>query len=46
MKNREKKYLFEGFLNVLVTAIVSLTSGFFMGVVVGALWGVNYAQLP
>lgn len=35
MKIREKKYLFEGFLNVLIIVLISLATGFVMGLVSG-----------
>jgi len=31
MKIREKKYLFEGFLNVLMIVLISLATGYVMG---------------
>lgn len=43
MKIREKKYLFEGLSNVLMIALVSLFTGFFMGVLTGAIGGVHTA---
>lgn len=32
MKVREKTYLFDGFLNVMLVAFVAMATGFFMGV--------------
>lgn len=41
MKMREKKYLFEGFLNVLLIVMVSLATGFFIGTTVGIVAGIE-----
>jgi len=43
MKIREKKYLFEGFLNVFVITLIGLMIGFAMGSFMGILVGINSA---
>lgn len=40
MKIREKKYLFEGFLNVFVITLIGVMVGFAMGSFIGILAGV------